>query len=294
MRDQGSLHRRPRHPERLRHLTLVPAVADRLGQRGASRVVLPIPAGTAATASVNEPHAQSALRQRHRRLRHHNITGPSPTGRSFGRVQTHSFGDVDNTRHPAHRAASGSSVTSCTSRTPTGLSQTHSTANPANASRRVASPLPCSKARGLLPLRQTQRESGGHGPPHRRRAERPCPVKIEEPVYSSLTAPACSGPTPCLFCSRAHTTCAWSQGAMARRSLAADRGPERTSARFQLVRLACHAVTIGAPLLPAERRCWGSTGGCGLVSGSARSAAGPPARRRTPGARSARRAGWWP
>ena len=51
-----------------------------------------------------------------------------------GRVSTQSLPDVERTRHAGHRAASGSSVTSCTILTPSPVTTTRSTANPASHS----------------------------------------------------------------------------------------------------------------------------------------------------------------
>jgi hypothetical protein len=113
-----------------------------------SRVVVRIPAGTWATCSVNVARAQSTVRHRQRRLRHCTAICPPPLGRSCGRVSTQSFPEVDTTLHTGQRAASGSSVTSCTIRTPSGAHATRSTANPASPNRHDASSLRSTTVRG--------------------------------------------------------------------------------------------------------------------------------------------------
>ncbi len=98
-------------------------------------------------------------------------TGRPPQARSCGGVITQPFGEVDTLRQPRQRAASGSSVPRCTTRTPSGLNATHSTRSPASPNSRVASPLPSSAA--LLSLLRWIR---------RRRRESPQPLTGASPV----------------------------------------------------------------------------------------------------------------
>ncbi len=113
-----------------------------------SRVVVRIPAGTWATCSVNDARGHPSLRQRQRRLRHNTCASSPPQGSSRGRVSTQSFPEVDTAPHAGQRAASGSSVTSCTIFTPDGASTTRSTANPAKPNKHDASSLRSTTARG--------------------------------------------------------------------------------------------------------------------------------------------------
>lgn len=62
--------------------------------------------------------------------RHRTGTCPPPLGRSRGRVSTQSLPEVESTRQLGQHAGSGSSVTSCTIRTPPPVGTTHPTANP--------------------------------------------------------------------------------------------------------------------------------------------------------------------
>jgi len=113
-----------------------------------SRVVVRIPAGTWATCSVNDCRGHVPTRQRQRRLRHCTIANSPPHGRSRGRVNTQPLPEVDTTAHAGHRAASGSSVTSCTIFTPTLERTTRSTASPSSPNRHDASSLRSTTARG--------------------------------------------------------------------------------------------------------------------------------------------------
>ena len=111
-------------------------------------VVVRIAAGTCATCSVNVRCGQSVVRQRQRRLRHCTASCPPPHGRSCGRVSTQSFPDVDTTRQPGQRAASGSSVTSCTTLVPPAVSTTRSTAKPSRPNKHDASSVRSTTVRG--------------------------------------------------------------------------------------------------------------------------------------------------
>jgi hypothetical protein len=113
-----------------------------------SRVVVRIPAGTWATCSVNLCCGQSSVWHRQRRLRHCTYANSPPHGRSRGRVSTQSLPDVDTARHTGQRAASGSSVTNCTIFTPSTVSTTRSTVNPAKPNKHDASSLRSTTARG--------------------------------------------------------------------------------------------------------------------------------------------------
>jgi hypothetical protein len=84
--------------------------------------------------------------------------------------------------HPTgHAAAVCSAVTTCTTRVPSSSNSTPRTATPDSPSRTV---VPCHAPRPVTLSRcsRTQRESGGHGPLHRRRADQTCPIKVGEPV----------------------------------------------------------------------------------------------------------------
>jgi hypothetical protein len=113
-----------------------------------SLVVVRIPAGTCATCSVNVGCGQTVVRQRQRRLRHCTANCPPPHGRSCGRVSTQSLPEVERTRQAGQRAASGSSVTSCTTLVPTAVSTTRSTAKPSSPNKHDASSLRSTTVRG--------------------------------------------------------------------------------------------------------------------------------------------------
>jgi cytoskeletal protein CcmA (bactofilin family) len=154
------------------------AVASRVR----SRDVVRARAGTSGTCSVKLCRGQAAVRQRHRRLRHCSSTAVPPTGRSRGRVSTHSLPAADTCRQSGHRAAPGSVVTSCTTRIPSGVSATRSTANPASPNRRLASPLRSSTARGSpLAAPKHSEDQGVTGRPSSGAPHGHCPVKIEGP-----------------------------------------------------------------------------------------------------------------
>ncbi|MCU1628758.1 MAG: hypothetical protein JWP64_3707 [Pseudonocardia sp.] len=189
-----SLHRRPRHPVPRGDLGLVPPVLHRHRQCGVrSRVVVRIPAGTWATCSVNDARGQTSVRQRHWRLRHCTATGPPPLGRSCGRVSTQSLPEVERTRQPGQRAASGSSVISCTIRTPSPVSATRSTAKPSSPNRHDASSVRSTPVRGSPFAAPEHSEDQGvtdrprSGAPHGPTSG--CPVKIEEQDRRARYAP---------------------------------------------------------------------------------------------------------
>jgi len=161
-----------------------------------SRPVVRAPAGTSGIDSVNVLRGHSFSRHRHRRLHQRSSRRASPYGRSFGRVVTYCFGEVENTPHPGQAAAVASAVETCTRRVPPSTRSTRSTATPANPNNNVVA---CSKARGLPSRCQlTQRDSGGHEPHTRRLAAAPhrrsCPTKVGEPgnqFTSSRTLALC-------------------------------------------------------------------------------------------------------
>jgi hypothetical protein len=88
---------------------------------------------------VNDRVAQPAVRQRHRRLCHTSLIRRPPQGRSRGRVVTRCFVEVDTTRQPGHRAASGLALTRCITGQPSLSTSTRVTPNPSNPSRSVVS-----------------------------------------------------------------------------------------------------------------------------------------------------------
>ena len=131
-----------------------------------SRVVVRIPAGTWTTCSVNDPRGQTSARHRQRRLRHCTTANSPPHGRSCGRVSTQSLPEVDIDRQSGHRAASGSSVTSCTILTPRPVSTTRSTASPSSPNKHDASSLRSTTARGSpLAAPEHSEDQGAAGRP---------------------------------------------------------------------------------------------------------------------------------
>jgi hypothetical protein len=88
---------------------------------------------------VNDPLAQPAVRQRHRRLCHTSRILRPPQGRSLGRVVTRCFGEVDTARYPGQRAASGLVLTRCTTGQPSESTSTRCTPNPSKPSSSVVS-----------------------------------------------------------------------------------------------------------------------------------------------------------
>ena len=147
-----------------------------------SRVVVRIPAGTCPTRSVNVCCGPSCVRHRQRRLRHCIATAIPPQGDPLGGSNTHSLADVETSRQPGHRAASGSSVTQRNDFDPTrGKSDTfHRQPTQSQQTRRIIATVdhgPWLSSR----CSRTQRGSRSHGPPSFRRAEPGCPIKIGEP-----------------------------------------------------------------------------------------------------------------
>ncbi|MDT7708560.1 MAG: hypothetical protein QOG20_4167 [Pseudonocardiales bacterium] len=181
-----ALHRRPRHPVRDRHLGLIAPVLDghherrpqpgrrahpgwhlgdllgerlpQTGQRAAPptplaplRRDLPAPAGNVAGGSAPTPCPTSTA-------------SDSP----------------GSARRPDHR------VTSCTTRTPSPVSTTRSTARPSSPNKHDAASLRSATARGSPFAAPEQRGSRSHGPPTFRRAGPAQPQvarsRVEKPV----------------------------------------------------------------------------------------------------------------
>jgi hypothetical protein len=104
-----------------------------------SRPVIRAPGGTWATDSVNVLRVQVGVSQRQRRLRQRSQQTRPATGRSRGRVVTHSFIRTARTPHLGQQRACSSAVARCTTGPPSATSSTATTASPARPSSGVVS-----------------------------------------------------------------------------------------------------------------------------------------------------------
>ncbi len=195
--DHRPLHRRPRHPVGRSDLGLVAPVLHRDRQRRPQPARGPRPRrhltdllgerSTLTARGAAPPAALTPLRQRE-----------PPTDREVPRpVSTQSLPEVDRCPHPGQRAASGSSVTTCTTVTPAEERTTRSTARPSSPNKHLASSLRSTTARGSpLAAPEHSEDHRAAGRPRSARRTTPtsgCPVKIEEPDTASRRSGAGRG-----------------------------------------------------------------------------------------------------
>jgi hypothetical protein len=105
-----------------------------------NRVVIRARAGRTGSDSVNEARSHNRSRQYQRRLTHTRSSPLLPYGRSRGRVHTTSFTWQENTPQVGQARAVSSAVTTRTTRPPSGVRSTASTASPSRSSNSVAAP----------------------------------------------------------------------------------------------------------------------------------------------------------